>query len=59
MMDKDAHLKTSRAALTLAALGVVYGDIGTSVLYAAHRRPDRRVPVGRVRHLANSGYRQQ
>jgi KUP system potassium uptake protein len=26
--------KTSLAALTLAAIGVVYGDIGTSVLYA-------------------------
>ena len=25
----------TRAALTLAALGIVYGDIGTSVLYAA------------------------
>ncbi|MBP0639333.1 potassium transporter Kup [Cupriavidus sp. AcVe19-6a] len=29
-----AHSKQSRAALTLAALGVVYGDIGTSPLYA-------------------------
>jgi KUP system potassium uptake protein len=29
-----AHPTTSRAALTLAALGVVYGDIGTSPLYA-------------------------
>jgi K+ transporter len=28
------HLQQSRAALTLAALGVVYGDIGTSPLYA-------------------------
>jgi hypothetical protein len=26
--------KSSLAALTLGALGVVYGDIGTSVLYA-------------------------
>ncbi|MDY0106783.1 MAG: KUP/HAK/KT family potassium transporter, partial [Giesbergeria sp.] len=26
--------KSSTAALTLAAIGVVYGDIGTSVLYA-------------------------
>jgi KUP system potassium uptake protein len=34
-MEQDAHLRTSRAALTLAALGVVYGDIGTSPLYAA------------------------
>ncbi|MDW3685539.1 potassium transporter Kup [Cupriavidus sp. CV2] len=30
----DSHLEQSRAALTLAALGVVYGDIGTSPLYA-------------------------
>ncbi|MEM5432462.1 potassium transporter Kup [Cupriavidus oxalaticus] len=29
-----AHTQQSRAALTLAALGVVYGDIGTSPLYA-------------------------
>ena len=28
------HTKSSAAALTLAAIGVVYGDIGTSVLYA-------------------------
>jgi KUP system potassium uptake protein len=26
--------KSSLAALTLGAIGVVYGDIGTSVLYA-------------------------
>lgn len=30
----ESHLRESRAALTLAALGVVYGDIGTSPLYA-------------------------
>ena len=29
-----SHPSASRAALTLAALGVVYGDIGTSPLYA-------------------------
>ena len=28
------HSKSSLAALTLGAIGVVYGDIGTSVLYA-------------------------
>ena len=28
------HLKSSLRALTLGAIGVVYGDIGTSVLYA-------------------------
>ncbi len=29
-----SHAKSSLAALTLGAIGVVYGDIGTSVLYA-------------------------
>ena len=29
-----AHAKTPLATLTLAAMGVVYGDIGTSPLYA-------------------------
>ena len=34
-MENDPHQrKSSRTALTLAALGVVYGDIGTSPLYA-------------------------
>lgn len=33
-MEADPRLKQSRAALTLAALGIVYGDIGTSPLYA-------------------------
>ncbi|HEY6720407.1 MAG TPA: potassium transporter Kup [Burkholderiales bacterium] len=34
-MESDPHRRTSsRTALTLAALGVVYGDIGTSPLYA-------------------------
>jgi KUP system potassium uptake protein len=33
-MDTETENKSSRAALTLAALGVVYGDIGTSPLYA-------------------------
>jgi len=28
-----AHAPSSRAALVLGALGVVYGDIGTSPLY--------------------------
>ncbi|BDB29408.1 potassium transporter Kup (plasmid) [Cupriavidus sp. P-10] len=31
---RESHLGESRAALTLVALGVVYGDIGTSPLYA-------------------------
>ena len=30
----EQHAKSSLAALTLGAIGVVYGDIGTSVLYA-------------------------
>jgi KUP system potassium uptake protein len=30
----NTHQKSSTAALTLAAIGVVYGDIGTSPLYA-------------------------
>ena len=34
-MNKKEQTKQSRAALALAALGVVYGDIGTSPLYAA------------------------
>src|SRR5215470_8821202 len=35
MADPDSRLKKPLAGLTLAALGVVYGDIGTSPLYAA------------------------
>src|SRR5262252_4857408 len=35
MSDHDSRLKKPLAGLTLAALGVVYGDIGTSPLYAA------------------------
>jgi len=34
MMANGSHFQQSRAALTLLALGVVYGDIGTSPLYA-------------------------
>jgi KUP system potassium uptake protein len=34
-VGQDPRLKHSRRALTLAALGIVYGDIGTSPLYAA------------------------
>lgn len=32
LLNTDSH-KSSRAALTLAAIGIVYGDIGTSLLY--------------------------
>src|ERR1700694_955751 len=35
MTTPEEHLKKPIAGLTLAALGVVYGDIGTSPLYAA------------------------
>jgi KUP system potassium uptake protein len=35
MADYNPRLKKPLAGLTLAALGVVYGDIGTSPLYAA------------------------
>src|SRR5437773_2302199 len=35
MADHNPRLKKPLAGLTLAALGVVYGDIGTSPLYAA------------------------
>jgi len=44
-MEANAH---SRAALTLAALGVVYGDIGTSPLYALKETlsPAHGIPAG-------------
>jgi KUP system potassium uptake protein len=43
----DPHLHSSRAALTLAALGVVYGDIGTSPLYAVREtfNPAHGIPL--------------
>ena len=34
MASEQSHHKSSLAALTLAAVGIVYGDIGTSPLYA-------------------------
>lgn len=34
MQNQNSSTNTHFAALTLAALGVVYGDIGTSPLYA-------------------------
>jgi KUP system potassium uptake protein len=41
------HRKSSRTALTLAALGVVYGDIGTSPLYAVKEtfNPNHGIPL--------------
>ena len=34
MSNSSAHTRSGLAGLTLAAVGVVYGDIGTSPLYA-------------------------
>ena len=34
--ERRPHGGTGKAAITLAALGVVFGDIGTSPLYAMH-----------------------
>ena len=34
-MNRDSNVKEPISSLTLAALGIVYGDIGTSPLYAA------------------------
>ena len=34
-MDRDSDVKEPISSMTLAALGIVYGDIGTSPLYAA------------------------
>ena len=47
-MESDPnHRKSSRTALTLAALGVVYGDIGTSPLYAVKEtfNPSHGIPL--------------
>ena len=45
----DPAHPSSRSALTLAALGVVYGDIGTSPLYAFKEclSPERGVATSR------------
>src|SRR6202162_5097137 len=47
MGDYNPRLKKPLAGLTLAALGVVYGDIGTSPLYAAKEtfNPDHGIPL--------------
>src|SRR5260370_14417035 len=47
MAEYNARLKKPLAGLTLAALGVVYGDIGTSPLYAAKEtfNPDHGIPL--------------
>jgi KUP system potassium uptake protein len=43
----DRHLQQSRAALTLATFGIVYGDIGTSPLYAVKEtfKPEQGIPL--------------
>ena len=48
MLEQDArNRRSSRAALTLLALGVVFGDIGTSPLYAVKETfsPDHGIPL--------------
>ncbi len=54
MPDADKHIagKQSMAALTLAAIGVVYGDIGTSPLYTVKEifAPHTGVPLDAI-HL--------
>jgi len=46
-MSNGDHLQQSRAALTLAALGIVFGDIGTSPLYAVKEtfNPSHGIPL--------------
>jgi KUP system potassium uptake protein len=46
-MVNGTHLQQPRAALTLAALGIVYGDIGTSPLYAVKEtfNPEHGIPL--------------
>ena len=46
-MHPHPHVANSRTALTLAALGIVYGDIGTSPLYAAKQtfHPDHGIEL--------------
>ncbi|MGB8520301.1 MAG: KUP/HAK/KT family potassium transporter, partial [Candidatus Tumulicola sp.] len=34
MLERDSHRSPARLALALGALGIVFGDIGTSPLYA-------------------------
>jgi KUP system potassium uptake protein len=47
MANDNPRLKRPLGGLTLAALGVVYGDIGTSPLYAAKEtfNPDHGIPL--------------
>src|SRR5690348_2929022 len=45
--DEPTHRRQTTAALALLALGVVYGDIGTSPLYAAKEtfNPEHGIPL--------------
>src|SRR3954465_1281968 len=45
-MDQLKQAKQTRAGLAMAALGIVYGDIGTSPLYAAKEvfNPNHGIP---------------
>src|SRR5437867_12720925 len=47
MADHNPRLKKPLAGLTLAAIGVVFGDIGTSPLYAAKEtfNPEHGIPL--------------
>src|SRR5213082_3434817 len=45
-IEPAAHPSTGQAALTLGALGVVFGDIGTSPLYALQATLDPRYHLG-------------
>ena len=46
--QRDGLRLSSGSRLTLAALGVVYGDIGTSPLYAVRQSLIDRTPMGRL-----------
>ena len=46
MQEHGSHSRTALFALTLGALGVVYGDIGTSPLYAFHDALGQAIKTG-------------
>ena len=53
-MDRDQRFrKSSLGALTLAALGIVFGDVGTSPLYAVKETfsPDHGIPLSHANIL--------
>ena len=52
-MDQERSKRSSKAVLTLAALGVVFGDIGTSPLYAVKETfsPEHGIPLTAVNVL--------